>query len=104
MNEDHTWIMSELQQARGEYVGPGSVISEFANRISFLLNFRGPSVTVGTACSSSLTAVHLARKAILGGECDVALAGAVNLSLHPSKYLMLDGMKVLSPDGRERTF
>ncbi len=104
MNEDHTWIMSELQQARGEYVGPGSVISELANRISFLLNFRGPSVTVSTACSSSLTAVHLARKAILDGECDVAMAGAVNLSLHPSKYLMLDGMKVLSPDGRERTF
>jgi polyketide synthase PksN len=104
MNEDHTWIMSELRQRRGEYLGPGSVTSEFANRISFLLNLRGPSLTVATACASSLTAVHLARKAILGGECDMALAGGVNLSLHPSKYLLLDELKVLSPDGRERAF
>lgn len=104
MNEDHTWIMSELARQRGEYLGPGSVTSEFANRVSFLMNFRGPSLTVSTACSSSLTAVHLARNAILSGECDVALAGGVNLSLHPSKYLLLEDMKVLSPDGRERTF
>ncbi|AIY41027.1 Malonyl CoA-acyl carrier protein transacylase [Collimonas arenae] len=104
MNEDFTWIMSELYTRTGEYQGPGSVVSELANRISFLMNFRGPSLTVSTACSSSLTAVHMARKSILGGECDIALAGGVNLSLHPSKYLMLKDMKVLSPDGQERTF
>ncbi|MFC5475609.1 SDR family NAD(P)-dependent oxidoreductase [Paraherbaspirillum soli] len=104
MNEDFTWIMSELYAHSGEYLGPGSVVSELANRISFLMNFRGPSLTVSTACSSSLTALHLARQAILGGECDLALAGGVNLSLHPSKYLMLQDMKVLSPDGQERTF
>ena len=104
MNEDFTWIMSDAYSRTGEYVGPGSMVSELANRISFLMNFRGPSFTVGTACSSSLTAVHLARRAILDNECDMALAGAVNLSLHPSKYLMLRDMKVLSPDGQERTF
>ncbi|WP_230427435.1 SDR family NAD(P)-dependent oxidoreductase [Collimonas humicola] len=104
MNEDFTWIMSELYARTGEYQGPGSVVSELANRISFLMNFRGPSLTVSTACSSSLTAVHMARQSILGGECDMALAGGVNLSLHPSKYLMLQDMKVLSPDGQERTF
>jgi polyketide synthase PksN len=104
MNEDFTWIMSDVYSRTGEYIGPGSVISDLANRISFLMNFRGPSLTVGTACSSSLTAVHLARRAILDNECDMALAGAVNLSLHPSKYLMLRDMKVLSSDGQERTF
>jgi polyketide synthase PksN len=104
MNEDFTWIMSELYARTGEYPGPGSVVSELANRISFLMNFRGPSLTVSTACSSSLTAIHLARQSILSGESDVALAGGVNLSLHPSKYLMLQDMKVLSPDGQERTF
>ncbi|MEI2429481.1 SDR family oxidoreductase [Lysobacter yananisis] len=104
MNEDFTWIMAELQARIGRYPGPGSVISELANRLSFLMNFRGPSLTVSTACSSSLTAVHLARRAILDGECELALAGGVNLSLHPSKYLMLNDMKVLSPDGVERTF
>lgn len=104
MNEDFTWIMAELQARIGRYPGPGSVVSELANRLSFLMNFRGPSLTVSTACSSSLTAVHLARRAILDGECELALAGGVNLSLHPSKYLMLNDMKVLSPDGVERTF
>lgn len=104
MNEDFTWIMSDVYSRTGEYIGPGSMPSELANRISFLMNFRGPSLTVGTACCSSLTAVHLARRAILDQECDMALAGAVNLSLHPSKYLMLSDMKVLSPDGQERTF
>ena len=104
MNEDYTWVVSELFHRLGAYFGPGSVVSEFANRISYLLNFRGPSLTIGTACASSLTALHLARRAILAGECDMALAGGVNLSLHPAKYLLLDDMKVLSPDGRERTF
>jgi polyketide synthase PksN len=104
MNEDFTWIMSELQAHNGEYVGPGSVASELANRISYLLNFRGPSLTLATACSSSLSAVHVARQSILAGECDIALAGGVNLSLHQSKYQMLHDMKVLSPDGEERAF
>jgi polyketide synthase PksN len=104
MNEDFTWIMSDMYARTGEYIGPGSMASDLANRISFLMNFRGPSLTVGTACSSSLTAIHLARRAILDDECDMALAGAVNLSLHPSKYLLLRDMKVLSPDGQERTF
>jgi len=104
MNEDFTWVISELQARTGNYLAPGSVASELANHISYVLNFRGPSLTLATACSSSLTAVHLARQAILAGECDVALAGGVNLSLHPSKYQMLQDMKVLSPDGDERTF
>jgi polyketide synthase PksN len=104
MNEDFTWIVSDAYSRTGEYAGPGSMVSELANRVSFLMNFRGPSLTVATACASSLTAVHLARRAILDGECDVALAGAVNLSLHPSKYFMLTDMKVLSPNGEERTF
>lgn len=104
MNEDFTWIMSDMYSRTGEYSGPGSMTADLANRISFLMNFRGPSLTVGTACSSSLTALHLARRAILDDECDMALAGAVNLSLHPSKYLLLRDMKVLSPDGQERTF
>ena len=104
MNEDFTWVMSELHARAGDYIGPGSVASELANRISFLFDFRGPSFTVSTACSSSLTAVHLARQSILSGECEVALAAGVNLNLHAANYQMLQDMKVLSPDGVERTF
>jgi len=104
MNEDFTWIASELQARSQEYLGPGSVSSELSNRISFLMNLHGPSLTLSTACSASLTAVHLARRAILAGDCDAALVGGINLSLHHSKYHLLHDMKVLSPDGQERTF
>jgi len=88
----------------GNYPGAGSVVSELANRISFLMDLHGPSFSVATTCASSLTSVHIARKAILGGECDMALAGGINLSLHPSKYMLLQDMKVLSSDGKEHTF
>lgn len=104
MNEDFTWIAAEYQARAAEYIGPGSVSSELSNRLSFLMNFCGPSITVSTACSASLSAVHLARQSILVGDCEVALAGGVNLSLHHSKYLLLQDMNVLSSDGHERTF
>ncbi|AIR71679.1 SDR family NAD(P)-dependent oxidoreductase [Dickeya fangzhongdai] len=104
MNEDFTWVMAEIYARTGRYPGAGSVVSELANRISFLMNLRGPSFCVATTCASSLTSVHVARKAILGGECDMALAGGINLSLHPSKYMLLQEMKVLSADGKEHTF
>ncbi|QII39187.1 SDR family NAD(P)-dependent oxidoreductase [Rouxiella badensis] len=104
MNEDFTWVMSEYYARTGNYPGAGSVVSELANRISFLMDLHGPSFSVATTCASSLTSVHIARKAILGGECDMALAGGINLSLHPSKYMLLQDMKVLSSDGKEHTF
>ncbi len=104
MNEDFTRITAELQARAADYIGPGSVSSELSNRLSFLLNFCGPSITVSTACSASLSAVHLARQSILSGDCEMALAGGVNLSLHHSKYQLLHDMKVLSSDGHERTF
>jgi acyl transferase domain-containing protein/acyl carrier protein len=104
MNEDFTWIASALQAHTEAYLGPGAVSSELSNRISFLMNLRGPSLTLSTACSSSLTAAHLAQRAILAGDCEAALVGGVNLSLHHSKYHLLHDMKLLSPDGHERTF
>ncbi|MGO1070379.1 SDR family NAD(P)-dependent oxidoreductase [Lysobacter sp. CA199] len=104
MNEDFSRIAADMQNGSAEYLGPGSVSSELSNRLSFVMNFHGPSLTVATACSASLTALHLARQSILAGDCDVALVGGVNLSLHQSKYQLLHDMKVLSPDGKERTF
>ncbi len=75
-----------------------------ANRISHLLNLGGPSLSLDTACSSSLYAIHLACAAIRRGECAMALAGGVNLSLHPSKYVMLAEAGFLAQDGRCRAF
>ena len=75
-----------------------------ATRIAYKLNLQGPSFTVQTACSTSLVAIHLACQSILEGECDMALAGGVAVSL-PRKegYLYQEGM-IFSPDGRCRPF
>jgi acyl transferase domain-containing protein len=75
-----------------------------ASRAAYKLNLRGPSVTVQTACSTSLVAVHMACQSLLGGECDVALAGGVSLMVpQRAGYLYQPGM-VLSPDGHCRPF
>ena len=73
-------------------------------RISFKFNLRGPSFFVQTACSTSLVAIHLACQGLLSGECTIALAGGVTVTLPQKKgYLYREGM-VLSPDGHCRAF
>ncbi|MRN57060.1 type I polyketide synthase [Paenibacillus monticola] len=73
-------------------------------RVSYKLNLQGPSVSVNTACSTSLAAIHMASRALLTGECRIALAGGVSIST-PQKdgYLYMEGM-ILSPDGHCRPF
>lgn len=75
-----------------------------ANRVSYFCNFHGPSIVVDTLCSSSLTAVHMAAESLRFGVCEVALAGGVNLSLHPGRYLTFAMLGMHSSDGRCRTF
>lgn len=75
-----------------------------ANRVSFIFNFRGPSMPVDTACSSSLTAIHMACESLNKGECQLAIAGGVNLILHPAKYVEMCTLGMLSPTGRCNTF
>src|SRR6185436_4795762 len=75
-----------------------------ANRVSYFLNLNGPSLAVDTMCSSSLTAIHLSCRAIHNGDCDMAIAGGVNLIVHPNKYQKLSAAQFLSSDGRCRAF
>ncbi|SDR23165.1 Acyl transferase domain-containing protein [Thermostaphylospora chromogena] len=75
-----------------------------ANRISYLFRLRGPSIVVDTAQSSSLVAVHLAVESLLRGECDLALAGGVNLVLAPESTVTSAAFGGLSPSGRCATF
>ncbi|MFE6286675.1 SDR family NAD(P)-dependent oxidoreductase [Streptomyces sp. NPDC057877] len=82
----------------------GSWASALSNRVSYFFDFAGPSITVDTACSASLVALHLAADALRRGECRAALVGGVNLSLHPYKYLRLAELGLLSPTGRCRPF
>jgi acyl transferase domain-containing protein/acyl carrier protein len=75
-----------------------------ATRISYKLNLRGPSVTVQTACSTSLVAVHLARQALLDYECDAALAGGVSLRTPQTAGYLYQEAGIHSPDGHCRAF
>jgi acyl transferase domain-containing protein/acyl carrier protein len=75
-----------------------------STRVSYKLNLRGPSVTVQTACSTSLVAVHMACRSLLNGECDVALAGGVSVSGQPRRGYYYQAEGISSPDGHCRAF
>lgn len=75
-----------------------------ATRVSYQFDLRGPSISVQTACSTSLVAIHLAVQSLLSGECDMALAGGVTIELpHRQGYLYQEG-EILSRDGHCRSF
>jgi acyl transferase domain-containing protein/thioesterase domain-containing protein len=75
-----------------------------STRVSHIFDLKGPSVNIQTACSTSLVAVHYACQALLGGECDMALAGGVTIELpHARGYIFQEG-EILSPDGHCHAF
>ena len=89
--------------------GPGGVVmghdkDYLATRAAYKLGLRGPAMTVQTACSTSLVAVHLAAQSLLGHECDAALAGAVTLRLPQTGGYRYEEGGILSRDGRCRSF
>ena len=92
------------EAARGGLIGPNAAYWNIANRVSWFMDFRGPSMAIDTACSSSLSAIHMACASLRAGDCSVAIAGGVNLSVHPSKYWTLSKAGMLSSDGRCRSF
>ncbi|CAM5260603.1 3-ketoacyl-CoA thiolase [Streptomyces alboniger] len=100
MHKDYTLVAAEASAPVPLSLNQGQI----ANRVSFVCDFHGPSMTVDTLCSSSLTALHLAVESLRRGECEVAVAGGVNLSLHPGKYRTYGAVGMHSSDGRCRSF
>lgn len=103
MTQDYAQL-SYAPEAINAYTGSGTSVSVAAGRLSYVLGLQGPSMTVDTACSSSLVAVHLAYNALRNGECDIALAGGVNIILTPIISLIESRAHMLAPDGRCKTF
>ncbi|ALX16880.1 non-ribosomal peptide synthetase [Burkholderia cepacia JBK9] len=86
------------------YFFTGNPLNTAAGRISYGLGVQGPSMAIDTACSSSLTAIHLASQNLRSGECDLAIAGGVNLILSPDNSIAVSRTRALAPDGRCKTF
>jgi acyl transferase domain-containing protein/acyl carrier protein len=99
-----TLQMSSPERISDGYANTGSALSIAANRISYLFDWRGPSMAVDTACSSSLTAAHLACQSLWRGESEVALAGGVNLILSPAITVGFSKLKAMASDGRCKSF
>ncbi|TAN51285.1 MAG: SDR family NAD(P)-dependent oxidoreductase, partial [Methylococcaceae bacterium] len=99
---------NELWRARSgdinAHAATGTAHSIVPNRVSFLLDFKGPSEPVDTACSSGLVAVYRAMAAIRDGSCEMAVAGAVNVMLTPTLHIAFNKAGMLSQDGQCRTF
>jgi acyl transferase domain-containing protein/NADPH:quinone reductase-like Zn-dependent oxidoreductase len=103
MNHEYQ-LYAAQEQARGNNVTVSGSAATIANRVSFFGNFQGPSMAVDSMCSASLTAIHLACQSLQQGECAMAIAGGVNLAVHPNKYLGLSQAQAGSSVGRCHSF
>lgn len=101
------WDMQVDQDSRyriSPHVPMGSSLTAIANRISYFYNFKGPSVSIDTACSGSLVSVHLACQSIWDQTAESAVAGGVNVIINPESTLMMSKGNFLSPDGYCKSF
>jgi acyl transferase domain-containing protein/acyl carrier protein len=82
----------------------GNALNAISGRVAFALGLEGPAMAIDTACSSALVAVHQACQALHSGDCDLALAGGVNVLLSPVTAVAASRARMLSPVGRCKTF
>ena len=94
----------QLFGVQGKPMGLVNSYASIANRVSYVLNLHGPSMTLDTMCSSSLTAIHLACQDLKLGRTNMAIAGGVNVSIHPNKYLFLSASQFVSSNGHCESF
>ena len=101
---DYAELLEKHLAAVDAYTPTGIAFSIIANRVSHFFDLRGPSVTNDTACAASMTAVHDAVAALRAGQCDMALAGGVNLIWSPNHFVAFSKAGMLSRNGRAKAF
>ncbi len=104
MSRDHLQESWAKDVPTDSYAALGGYDCILANRISFFLGLRGPSISIDAACASSLVALHKARQSLLSGECRFAFAAGVSLNLHAFKHISFSKSRMFSPDGQCKTF
>ena len=103
-NEYAHLLSSESIDKIEPYFITGNALNAISGRVAFALGLEGPAMAVDTACSSALVAVHQACQALHSGDCDMAVAGGVNVLLSPVTTVAASRARMLSPVGRCKTF
>ncbi|WP_437580044.1 type I polyketide synthase [Sorangium sp. So ce887] len=97
-------LMQGSAEDTDAYAAMGTLSSFAAGRLAFTLGLQGPALAIDTACSSSLVALHLACQSLRRGECDLALAGGVQVMTLAEPFVLLSRTRALAADGRSKTF
>ncbi|MBW9154571.1 non-ribosomal peptide synthetase/type I polyketide synthase [Clostridium estertheticum] len=95
---------TENSETIDAYSSTGAMMTMLSNKISYIYDLKGPSMTLDTACSGSLVATHLACEAIKNGDCEMAIVAGVNIMINPNYTIAECKANFLSPDGRCKTF
>ncbi|QKX60887.1 uncharacterized protein TRUGW13939_08033 [Talaromyces rugulosus] len=82
----------------------GNGAAMISNRISHFFDLRGPSMTIDTGCSSSLSSLHLGCQSLRSGDADISIVSTVNLFINPDSFVILSNNSMLSPDGKSYSF
>ncbi|KQR77808.1 type I polyketide synthase [Rhizobium sp. Leaf341] len=101
---DHANLTVEDPAAAGPYFMTGNTLSVISNRISHIFGLSGPSMTIDTACSSSIVALDQAMRALNAGEIETAIVGGINILAHPLPFVGFAQARMLSPEGLCRAY
>ncbi|XP_046573681.1 hybrid PKS-NRPS synthetase pytA-like [Haliotis rubra] len=104
MTVDYGDLISTKSQDVTNHTVTGQARSIISNRVSYVFNLTGPSMTIDTACSSSIVALHQAGLALRAGDCSIAICGGVNMLIHPAYFIKLSKAQMLSPTGQCHAF
>ncbi|HBB32528.1 MAG TPA: short-chain dehydrogenase, partial [Cyanobacteria bacterium UBA8803] len=103
-NYDYCRLLAKDITLTNAYDGTGNTLSITANRLSYILNLRGPSAVIETACSSSLVALHFACRSLQSRESNLFIVGGVSLMVVPETTITYSHARMMAPDGRCKTF